>query len=385
MNDEPDPDLTRTEAAVESLAVRSTSLVVIAVLASLYTLYFARGFFVPIAFAVLLNFLLSPVIRALTRIKIRPPLGAGIVVVALLAAIGGGVYGLAGPAQSVAASAPATLTKANGKLRALFLARVQKATSQVEKAAGTLGDSVGEKPKREVVVNSEPSIGSRILGTTQVIVAAVLEITFLLYFLLAAGDLFLQKFVKVLPESDDKQKAVNIARAVESAVSAYLTATLLMNLGEGIVVALLLWALGVPSPALWGALVMLAEFIPYLGALTAVVLLGLAGLTTFDNVWHALLVPGAFLFVNLIQSNLVSPSLLGRRLTLNPVAIFIGLTFFFWIWGVAGAFLAVPLLASLKIFCDHIESLAALGEFLGARDDTERRAIVRTDIPVAER
>ena len=385
MNDEPDPDLTRTEAAVESLAVRSTSLVVIAVLASLYTLYFARGFFVPIAFAVLLNFLLSPVIRALTRIKIRPPLGAGIVVVALLAAIGGGVYGLAGPAQSVAASAPATLTKANGKLRALFLARVQKATSQVEKAAGTLGDSVGEKPKREVVVNSEPSIGSRILGTTQVIVAAVLEITFLLYFLLAAGDLFLQKFVKVLPESDDKQKAVNIARAVESAVSAYLTATLLMNLGEGVVVALLLWALGVPSPALWGALVMLAEFIPYLGALTAVVLLGLAGLTTFDNVWHALLVPGAFLFVNLIQSNLVSPSLLGRRLTLNPVAIFIGLTFFFWIWGVAGAFLAVPLLASLKIFCDHIESLAALGEFLGARDDTERRAIVRTDIPVAER
>ena len=87
--------------------------------------------------------------------------------------------------------------------------------------------------------------------------------------------------------------------------------------------------------------------------------------------------PGSFLAVNLIQANLVTPMLLGHRLTLNPVAIFVGLTFFFWIWGVAGAFLAVPLLATLKIFCDHIESLAALGEFLGERDDGERRAAVR--------
>src|SRR4051812_46621839 len=373
------PDLTRTERAVESAAVRSTSLVLLAVLGTLYTLYFARAFFIPIVFAVLLNFLLSPAIRALTRIRIRPPIGAAIVVVLLLLAVGGGVYALAGPAQSVAASAPASLAKANQRLRTLIVARVQKATSQVELAAGTLGDSVGQRPKREIAVNSEPSIGSRILGTTQVIIAAVLEITFLLYFLLASGDLFLQKFVKVLPAFGDKRKAVDIARATESAVSAYLTLTLLVNLGEGTVVALMLWALGMPSPALWGALVVLAEFIPYLGALVAIVLLGLAGLTTFDNLWHALLVPTAFLLVSLLQANLVSPAVLGRRLTLNPVAIFVGLAFFFWIWGVAGAFLAVPLLATLKIFCDHIEPLASLGEFLGERDDAERRAMVRPD------
>src|ERR1051325_304719 len=135
MDREPVPDLKRTEAAIESPAVRSTSLVVIAVLATLYPLYFARAFFVPIVFAVLLNFLLSPVIRALTRINIRPPVGAAIVVFALLASVGGGVYALAGPAQSAAASAPETLAKANVKLRTLILARVQNATSQVEKAA----------------------------------------------------------------------------------------------------------------------------------------------------------------------------------------------------------------------------------------------------------
>src|SRR3954463_5130292 len=157
MDGEPVPDLPRPEAAIESPAVRSTSLVVIAVLATLYTLYFARAFFVPIVFAVLLNFLLSPAIRALTRIHIRPPVGAAIVVVALLAAVGGGVYALAGPAPSAAAPPPATLAKANVKLQTLILARVQNATSQVEKAAGTLGDSVGQRPTREIVVNSAPS------------------------------------------------------------------------------------------------------------------------------------------------------------------------------------------------------------------------------------
>jgi len=119
------------------------------------------------------------------------------------------------------------------------------------------------------------------------------------------------------------------------------------------------------------------EFIPYLGALAIVVLLGIAALTTFDNVGHALLVPASFLLVNLIQSNVVSPLLLGKRLALNPVALFIGLAFWFWIWGIAGAFIAVPLLATFKIFCDHIESLASVGEFLGQRDEHERRATVR--------
>ena len=212
---EPAPDIRRTEAAVETPAARSISIVVLAVLATLYTMYFARDFFVPIVFAILLNFLLSPVIRALARFRIPPSAGAAVVVLLLIGAIGGGVYSLAGPAQTFADSAPEALTKANKKLRTLILARVQKATSQVERAAGTLGDSVGQRAPRQIVVNSSPTIGSRILGTTQVVVAAILEIVILLYFLLAGGDLFLQKFIKVLPQSGDKRKAVEIARGTE--------------------------------------------------------------------------------------------------------------------------------------------------------------------------
>ena len=373
---EPAPDIGRTEAAVETLGVRSASLVILAVLAVLYTLYFGRDFFLPIVFAVLLNFLLSPVLRSLARLKVPPPVSAAVIVLMLLGAVGGGVYLLAGPAQQLAATAPQTLANANKKLRKL-IRPVQNATSQVERAAGTLGDSAGQRAAPKLVVNSSPTISSRIFGTTSKLVAAILEIVILLYFLLAGGDLFLQKFVKVLPQSGDKRKAVEIARATESAVSAYLSTAFIVNVVEGIVVGLLLWRLHMPSPALWGAMVAGLEFVPYLGALTAVVVLGLAGLTTFDNVGHALLIPGSFLAVNLIQANLVTPMLLGHRLTLNPVAIFVGLAFFFWIWGVPGAFVAVPLLATLKIFCDNIVSLAALGEFLGERDDDERRATIR--------
>jgi predicted PurR-regulated permease PerM len=123
------------------------------------------------------------------------------------------------------------------------------------------------------------------------------------------------------------------------------------------------------------------EFVPYLGALTAVLIFTLVGLSTFPDVGHALLVPGLFLSINLIQANLATPVLLGQRLTLNPVAIFIGLSFFFWIWGVPGAFLAVPVLATFKIFCDHIESMAAIGEFLGQRDESERRVTARMHQP----
>jgi predicted PurR-regulated permease PerM len=361
---------------METRRARSASVVIVAVLAVLYTLYFARDFFIPIIFAVLLNFLLSPVLRTLARLRIPPPAGAAIVVLVLLGSVSAGVYALAGPDQQLAATAPQTLATANRKLRKL-IRPVQNATNQVERAAGTLGDSAGQRPPRQLVVNDSPTFSSRIFGTTSKLVAAILEIVILLYFLLAGGDLFLQKFIKVLPHSGDKRKAVEIARATEAAVSAYLSTAFMVNVVEGVVVGLLLWALGMPSPALWGAMVACLEFVPYLGALAAVVILGLAGLTTFSAVGHALLIPGSFLAVNLIQANLVTPMLLGHRLTLNPVAIFVGLTFFFWIWGVPGAFIAVPLLATLKIFCDNIVSLAALGEFLGERDDDERRTTIR--------
>ena len=380
--DRPVPDLEKTADVATSHHHRSAALTVLALLALLYTLYFARDFLIPIVYAVLLNFLLSPAIRALTRARIPPALSAAVLVLALLAALGGATYALAGPAQRWATSAPQTFNRAEARLHHL-IRPVQQVSSQVEQAAGAVGSAANRHSQPQVVVASGPSVTSRIFGTTEKLVAAILEIVILLYFLLAGGDLFLQKLIKVLPHFSDKLKAVEIARETEAAVSAFLTTALMVNVVEGTLVAVALWAIGLPIAPLWGVMVALLEFVPYLGALVAVVVLGLAGLTTFDSTGHALLAPGAFLLINLVQANVVSPLLLGHRLTLNPVAIFVGLAFFFWIWGVPGAFLAVPLLATFKIFCDNIESLAAVGEFLGQRDENERRVVVRVVPPPA--
>jgi predicted PurR-regulated permease PerM len=370
----PPPDLGRTVDALDRSRSRSIEATLLTVLAVLYTLYFARTFLIPIVFALLLNFLLSPMIRRMAKYRIKPPVGAALVVVLLLTGIGWGAYELAAPAQRWAAIAPDSFARAEGKLRGI-IRPMQQVSKNVEQAASAVG---GPAPKTtEVVVQTGPSVTSRLFGTTQRIVAGLLEIFILLYFLLAGGDLFLQKLLKVLPSVSDKVKAVDIARATEATVSAYLTTTLLVNFVEGTTVALVLWLLGMPSAGLWGVLVFFLEFVPYLGAATAVMVLSVAGLTTFDQVGRALLVPGSFLAINLLQANLVTPLLLGHRLTLNPVAIFTGLAFFYWIWGVPGAFLAVPLLATFKILCDNIASLAAIGEFLGQRDEDERRRVAR--------
>ena len=373
----PTPDLGRTRDAFLRPTSRSMQITILTVLAVLYTLYFARLFLVPIAFAVLLNFLLSPAIRGLARYHIRPPNGAAIVVLVLLASIVGGAYAVAGPAQRWASSAPQSLSKAESRLRDLTrpMQHLSRTAEQVERATAAVAGPPTKAP--EVVVREGPSLSSRVFGNAERLVVGLLEVIVLLYFLLAGGDLFLQKLIKVLPNPDDRAKVVDVARASEAAVSAYLTTALIVNVVEGMVVALVLWALGMPNALFWGVVIFFLEFIPYLGAATFVVVLGIAGLTTFDNVGRALLMPASFLAINLIQANVVTPVLLGHRLTLNPVAIFVGLTFFFFIWGVAGAFLAVPLLASFKIICDNVAGLAAIGEFLGQRDEGERRALAR--------
>ncbi len=370
----PTPDIKKTASALSTVRARSIGITILSILALLYTLYFARDFLLPIVIAILLDLLFSPVVRALTRLGLGAPLGAAIVVVGLLALVTFGAYELSTPVERWVAEAPTSLARAEARLKKLTkpLERVRRTAEQVETAT-----SGAAPPKATEVVVRGPGLVARVFGTTQRFVAGSLEVMILLYFLLAAGDLFLQKLVKVLPQLGDKRTAVQIARKAESSISTYLVTALAINVGEGIVVAGALYLLGMPNPALWGALVALLEFIPYLGATTIIVVLTVAALTSFDGVGHALLIPLAFLTINLIQANLIGPLLYSRRLTLNPVALFVGLAFWWWIWGIPGAFVAVPLMATFKIFCDHIDSLAPIGEFLGQRDEEERRETVR--------
>lgn len=373
------PDIDRTGAELATMKTLAIGVLILAVLAIMYTVYFARDFLLPIVFAILLDFLFSPLVRALRRVHIPTPIGAGIVILTSLGVLGAAGYELSGPIQRLAANAPQTMAAAERKIGKLLkpLERASRTAEQVATAASQTTDGVTGSRKPTTVVVQGPSLLTRAFGTTQRALGSILEVVILLYFLLASGDLFLQKLVKVLPSRGEKKLAVQIARETESSISTFLATTATVNVVEGLIVAGIMYLWGMPNPFLWGALVAAFEFIPYLGSASLVVILAIAALTTFDSVGHALLIPASYLLVNIVQGQVVSPLLLGHRLSLNPVALFVGLAFWFWVWGILGAFIAVPMLATFKIFCDHIESLASIGEFLGQRDEDERRATVR--------
>jgi len=358
------PDLEHIETAMESQpAIRSMAMTLLLVIVSFYTLYFARAFFLPVTFGLLLNLLLSPVVRGMKRAKIPEPVGAAIVVLSMVAAFALGAYGLAEPVQAWVTKAPQTIAMATGKIRKIRrpMEQVSRSADQMERAASA---ATGTTHTQEVTLRG-PTLLDRFVSVSTSIAAGALETLVLLYFLLASGDLFLQKLTKMLPEFRDKKKAVAIARETETSISTYLSTVALINIAEGGVITLIMFGLGLPNPPLWGVLVLFLEFIPYLGAVVIVAVLTLAALATFDDVARIVAVPLSYLAVNLLQAYVVTPMLLGRRLTLNPVAILIGLILWWEVWGVAGAFIAVPLLATFKIFCDHIETLSPVGEFLG--------------------
>jgi predicted PurR-regulated permease PerM len=343
--------------------VRSAALGVLVVLACLYTLYFARGFLLPVVLACLLALLLAPAVRGLKRLRIPEGIGALLVLAVVVGTIGLALYQLTGPALEWLDRAPGSMRRVEQRLRQLKapVEKVSEATERVERMARV---EPGAAP-REVEVAGE-GLGARLFQNVWDFSADTVVMSILLYFLLASGDLFLRKLVRVLPTRADRQRAVEIAREVQSEVSAYLSTMTLINLCLGAAVGLAFHFLGMPNPALWGVMVALLNFIPYLGPLVGVATISVAAFLTFPEAGRALLVPAAYFALNFVESYFVTPLVLGRRLMLNPVVIFVGLTFWGWLWGVVGALIAVPLLVVLKIFCDRSERLAPLGEFLGS-------------------
>jgi predicted PurR-regulated permease PerM len=360
----PQPNIRKLQNLLQGpFGIRSFALTGLFILASFYTLYFGRAFFLPIVLALLLSFLLSPVVRGLKKLHIPEALGAALAIFSLLGLLVLGAVELATPAYEWMGQAPQSLRRIESKIRDLKkpVQTVSKATEQVEKIAKVSG---GQDSTPKVQVTTE-SLGARVLGKTTELVSSAVVMLILLYFLLASGDLFLRKLIKVTPSLADKKRAVEIARQIETEVSAYLATITLINVVLGLAVWGALALIGVPNPLLWGVLATFANYIPYLGPILMVSVLTMVGLLTFPDVPHALLPPGAFLVLHVLETFLITPTILGRRLTLNPVMIFLGLTFWGWMWGIAGAILAVPIMVVFKIFCDHVESLAPVGEFLG--------------------
>jgi predicted PurR-regulated permease PerM len=350
------------------LDIRSIALPGIFLLFTLYTLYFARDFFLPVVLAFVLSSLLAPAVRGMIRLHIPRMIGAGIIIAGLLGLGAYATYRLSEPTQQWLQKAPTSFNTIRRKFRALIepVEKARQTTAQIEKMT-VLSKDTKDVPTVEI---KKPGLGEFVFTGTQNFLLSSGVTIVLLYFLLASGDLFLLKLVKVLPTLDDKKRAVEICRQIERDVSTYLWTVTMVNMGLGVALAVAMYFLSMPNPILWGVMATFLNYIPYLGALTGIIIVAVVSALTFDDPVKIILAPSAYFFLSVIEGNFIMPLALGRSLALNPVVIFIWLIFWGWVWGVAGAVLAVPLLAILKIICDHFKPLSALSEFLGKESKT---------------
>jgi predicted PurR-regulated permease PerM len=353
-------DLLPTQRALD---IRSVSLTGLFVLATFYTLYFARDFILPILLAWILSSLLAPIVRLFKGVRIPEPLSALFILLALLGTLSLGAYRLSDPAAEWIQRAPQSLSGVRAKLQRIMrpMQGVQETTKEIEKMT-----TLGKDQEATAVEIRKPGLGEIVLSGAKNFLLAGGVTLVLLYFLLASGDMFLLKLVKILPTLENKKRAVEIYRQIEADVSTYLAVVTLINIGFGCVIGFSMYLLGMPNPLLWGVMAAVLAYVPYLGSLIGIGTVTVVAILTFDEIFRIILVPSIYFALDTIEANLVTPMILGRRLALNPVVIFIWLIFCGWIWGITGALLAVPLLAIIKIISDQVEQLAPIGEFLGS-------------------
>lgn len=325
-------------------------------------LYFARPVILPVFLACGAAMTLKPLIRWFSYCHISPALSAAIVICLLVSGIGIAFFELGHPALTWMNEAPQHMTELRQRVQKQFprLARF----SQAAAAMNNLGATEEEQRKAPTVELKTSRVPSTFINWTGTFLAGVGECLVLLYLLLASGDMFLQKLVRVMPTLRDKKRAVEISHEIQHSMSNYLFSVSLINIGLGAVVSGGLYFMGVPNPVMWGMLIALLNFVPYFGPVAGIVLLTAVGLLTFDTLWQAVLPPGWYLLLHALEANLITPVLLGRRFTLNPVVIFVSLIFWTWLWGVPGALLSVPILVSVKVVCDRVPAMSNVSELL---------------------
>jgi predicted PurR-regulated permease PerM len=302
------------------------------------------------------------------------PISAIILVVGALMTLSLGFYMLSNPITDLVSDAPRYVSAVGGQLKSVRdrLDRLQDMEVRQPADAPPLVDGADlpaqPEPPAEVVVQSPGLLDNAAHVVPQILASIMFSLVFL-YFLLASGDLFYVKLVKAMPTLSDKKLALHIAHDIERELSHYLLTITMINIGLGTVVGTLFWWVGMPTPLIFGALAALLNFIPYLGALTGMALVGVVALTEFGDLWHALLPVALYFACSTLEGQFIQPTIVGRRLEMNAVAIFLSVAFWGWIWGVVGMFVAVPMMAGLKIFASYITPLHPLADFLSAEKD----------------
>ncbi|HVW68299.1 MAG TPA: AI-2E family transporter [Steroidobacteraceae bacterium] len=344
------------------LARASRALLLLAAVAVGALFYFAREVFIPVALALLFALVLSSAVEGLHRLRVPRAVSAILLLLILIVGIGAATDALIEPAQQWLASAPRTLQVVERKVRPVerWMHRLEGITHR----AGEIGGTRAAPPGAPAAQTGSPINGSAVLSATGATLVNVTTIVILALFLLSGGPPMLARMAASLGSDLQTVHALRVIDAIRRELGRYYGTITLINLGLGAATAVAMLLLGMPSPYLWGAVAAVLNFIPYVGSATTLLLLAVVALVSFDDLTRVLAVVGSYLALATIEGQIVQPLLVGRRLDLNPILVFLAVWFGGWFWGVAGIVIAVPSLVALKVAAEHSEGAGAVVAFL---------------------
>ena len=373
----PHDEETADSQADSRFTATTTALIVLAVIATILMLQFARAVLIPVVVAVLMSYVLGPAVSSMERRRIPRILGSVVVISLLCGAIGLAVYRLSGEALAIVDTVPTAARRladrfdSKGGKPEGALEKVQEAAKQVEAAAEEAADPRPAPRGVTRVQVVEPAFAARdYLWAGGLSVFGLLGqfamVLFLVFFLLVTGDLYKRKLVKIAGDTLTKKKiTVQIMDEINKQISGFLRVQVITSVCVAAATAVALWWFGVEQFIVWGILAGVFNSIPYLGPLIVTSALGVVTFMQFDDIVKTAYVCAVTLAITSLEGWLLSPALMSRASQMNPVAIFVGLLFWSWVWGVMGTILAVPMLMTLKAICDRVEDLQPIGELLG--------------------
>jgi predicted PurR-regulated permease PerM len=358
--------------------VRSTSLAVLAVVASGYALHAASDFVIPLLLGLLFSYALSPVVDGLERWRIPRALGAAVLLLAALAGLGGTVYALADDATALAESLPDAAQKLRDSVRrtrssaGTTIEQVQKAATKLEQAAEESGAAAPPTTKGVTRVqierprfNVKDYLWTGTLGLAGLVGQAA-TVWFITYFLLASGDSFRRKMVSIAgPRLSQKKVTLQVLDEITQQIRRYLVVQLVVSVIVGVATWGVLAWMGLERALVWAVAAAVLNLVPYIGSVVIAAGLALVAFLQFGALDMALLASGASLLIHVITGNLLTPWLTSRTSRVNPVVVFVGVIAWGWLWGIWGLLLGAPLLMAIKAVCDRVDELKPVGELLG--------------------
>jgi len=356
--------------------VRSAALVVLATLGVIFTLHWAVEVFIPLMVSLLLTYALAPLVNGLERCHLPRWIGSAVILLGIGGALGGTVYSFGDSAVTLVNSLPLAAQKFRLSLvkqrvgGPTTIDSVQSAAAQLEQAAEAGARAANRPGVVRVLVERPPfNVRDYLWSGTVGLLAATGQLTvvlFLTFFALSSGDTFRRKLVKITGPSLSKKKiTVQVMNEVTGQIQRYLLVQLATSVLVGVVTGLALWAIGLQNAAVWGIAAGVLNLVPYLGSIVVMGASGLVAFLQFGEIDKALLVAGVSLAIHALIGNLVTPWLTSRASRMSPVAVFVGVLAWGWLWGVWGLLLGVPIMMVVKAICDRVEDLQSIGELLG--------------------